>query len=148
MMLPAALLVSLHLGASVAWGDTATPFCQPSVEVQDGVDNDCDGDVDNGTPAFDDDGDGWTELGGDCDDSNATRHPAAVELPQGIDDNCNGTIDEHTEAYDDDGDGFSEEDGDCNDGSHLVHPNRPELADAGIDDSSDGIREGSGPDPA
>ena len=67
------------------------------VELADGVDNDCDpaGVVDNGTNLSDDDGDGYTESGGDCDDSDPNRRPGILEQPNNnIDDNCNGQIDE------------------------------------------------------
>ena len=39
--------------------------------------DDCDGTVDEGTAAYDDDGDGYTENGGDCDDANADIYPAS-----------------------------------------------------------------------
>ena len=77
-----------------------------SVDWQDGVDNDCDGLVDNRTPIFDDDGDCYCEegpcvaradcpagvVGGDCDDANSTVHPFALDEPDGnrVDANCDG----------------------------------------------------------
>jgi hypothetical protein len=36
----------------------------------------------------------FTTVMGDCNDSDATIHPAAVEVCNGVDDNCNGLIDE------------------------------------------------------
>ena len=45
-------------------------------ELADWQDNNCDGDVDEGTEHSDDDGDGFTELGGDCDDTDPTISPA------------------------------------------------------------------------
>jgi len=61
-------------------------------EVLDGVDNDCDGDVDEGTEAFDDDGDGYTEQGGDCDDGDPAINPGAWDQSvDGVDDDCDGT---------------------------------------------------------
>ena len=42
----------------------------------------------------DDDGDGYTENQGDCDDTDAYVNPAATELEDGIDNDCDGEIDE------------------------------------------------------
>ena len=60
-----------------------------NVEVCDGADNDCDG-----LPSpleLDDDGDGWTECGGDCDDTALDVHPFAEETAgDGIDSDCDG----------------------------------------------------------
>ena len=63
-------------------------------ELADGLDNDCDGVVDEGTDTFDDDGDGYSEDEGDCNDSNSSVNPGAVEVADnGIDDDCDGIID-------------------------------------------------------
>ncbi|MFH1468029.1 MAG: putative metal-binding motif-containing protein [Pseudomonadota bacterium] len=57
----------------------------------DGKDNDCDGTVDEGTLDYDDDGDGWTERRGDCDDGDASVNPDATDTPDdGIDQDCDG----------------------------------------------------------
>jgi len=72
----------------------------PTFEVcNNGVDEDCDGIVDNGT---DFDGDGWTYCDNPpdcCETENECPDPAAVwpgasEVPDGVDNNCDGTIDE------------------------------------------------------
>jgi hypothetical protein len=64
---------------------------------------------------IDNDGDGFTENQGDCDDNDASVYPGAIEVENGVDDDCDGIIDEGTNAYDDDGDGYSENEGDCDD---------------------------------
>jgi hypothetical protein len=107
-------------------------------EGADGVDDDCDGTVDEGTAAFDDDKDGYTERGGDCDDASPSTHPAATEACDGSDEDCDGVIDEVTSCYDDDGDGYTEDEGDCNDASVAMSPAATEIAENGIDDDCDG----------
>ena len=58
--------------------DDGDPSTFPGAEeVCDGVDNDLDGDIDEG---FDLDGDGWTACGGDCDDSAEGVNPEAAEI--------------------------------------------------------------------
>jgi len=57
----------------------------------DGIDNDCDSTVDEGTTWYDDDGDGFSELGGDCDDDNDEYSPAVWDAPgDGEDWDCDG----------------------------------------------------------
>ncbi|MEQ1508009.1 MAG: putative metal-binding motif-containing protein, partial [Myxococcota bacterium] len=80
-------------------------------ELEDGIDNDCDGFVDDGGPGFDDDGDCFCEVGpcagtiepgcaalagGDCDDDAASTNPSADDVPDlaYVDDDCDG-IDGH-----------------------------------------------------
>ncbi|MCB9797689.1 MAG: CHAT domain-containing protein [Alphaproteobacteria bacterium] len=84
-------------------------------EVCDGVDDDCDGQADEGVRArtwFQDrDQDGYGSAksqeacaqprlyvaeGGDCDDGDASRHPGATELQDQVDQDCDGAIDEGT----------------------------------------------------
>ena len=101
-----------------------------AVEVCDGLDNDCDGEVDEGvlTVSFlDDDGDGFGDPdapqeacgtaegaapnANDCDDSDAAVFPGATEVCNGIDDDCDLETDEGVTltAYTDaDGDGFGD----------------------------------------
>ena len=85
-------------------------------EVCDGVDNDCDGTVDEGDSAdastwyADDDGDSYGDATSatvacsipsghvaddtDCDDSAVLINPAATEVCDGVDNDCDGTVDE------------------------------------------------------
>src|SRR5262249_40627132 len=79
-----------------------------------GIDDNCDGVIDDGFGAatyyVDADGDGYgagdalslcgdpgagySTNNADCDDTNASVYPGATEISNGIDDNCNGLIDE------------------------------------------------------
>lgn len=56
-----------------------------------GVDDDCDGLVDDGCRDTDADGSAWPT---DCDDDDATVSPSASETCNGRDDDCDGLIDE------------------------------------------------------
>jgi len=98
------------------------------VEVCDGIDNNCDGNFDEGvTTTFYFDGDfdgygltasstktceapnGYVELDGDCDDNATSTHPNADESCNLVDDDCDGQIDEGvtiTYYLDNDGDGY------------------------------------------
>ena len=71
-----------------------------ALEKCDGVDNNCDGTVDEGCDVCTDaDHDGFFAQAGcltivDCDDSDALVRPNAAELCDGIDNNCNQQVDE------------------------------------------------------
>ncbi len=114
--------------------DDATPSVNPGAsEICDGLDQDCDGEidedpVDGGTwyPDLDEDGFGDPESaisaceepsgvvsdGTDCDDQNNTVNPGGIEICNGLDDDCDGEIDEGRLLewfLDKDGDGWGVE---------------------------------------
>ena len=91
------------------------------------------------TEDIDDDGDGFTENQGDCDDSDPSVNPIAEEVENGIDDNCNGETDEG----DFDLDGFTAAQGDCDDNDPNVHPNAEELPNNADDDCDGTVDEGT-----
>ncbi|MFN7146575.1 MAG: putative metal-binding motif-containing protein, partial [Myxococcota bacterium] len=65
--------------------DTDASVHPGAPETADGVDEDCDDTVDEGTRAYDDDGDGFSEDGGDCNDAASGAHPGGSETCDGVD---------------------------------------------------------------
>ena len=109
-----------------------------AAEISDGEDNDCDGDIDEGTTGSDDDNDAFTEEDGDCDDQDANTYPGAPESADRRDNDCDGTIDEQTTLYDDDGDGYAEVNLDCNDVDPEINPGAIEICDD-LDNDCNGL---------
>jgi hypothetical protein len=100
------------------------------------IDDNCNGQIDEGTDNMDVDGDGWCQSNGDVGDceGDPNRNPAAAEdggtgtgEPNGIDDNCNGKIDDMLPTSDTDGDGFPATEGDCNDADPFINPGAIEV---------------------
>ena len=87
----------------------------------------------------DDDGDGYSENQGDCNDADASVHPGSTEIADdGIDQDCDGKDLLSPENIDDDGDGYTENQGDCNDASASVHPGATDICGDGIDQDCSG----------
>ena len=131
------------------------PSINPGMtESCDGMDNDCDEEIDEDLPMntfyedLDNDGygneseayeacesemDGFVNVAGDCDDSDPNINPDTPEEPyNGIDDDC------EPETLDDDldGDGFVLAE-DCDDQNADINPDAPEEPYNGIDDDCD-----------
>jgi hypothetical protein len=109
--------------------DTKGSVHPGATEICNGIDDNCDGGIDEGvsqTYYRDADGDGYgnpaistvscskpkgyVTNNTDCDDTRSSVHPGAAEVCDGLDNNCNGTIDEGTVMTtwyrDADGDGY------------------------------------------
>lgn len=135
--------------------DDADPAINPgSVEVCNGVDDDCDGNIDSDaadqkTFYADADGDGYGDASAtidgcsapvgyvendtDCDDTDATVHPYAVEsCTDTIDLNCDGSA--GTSDLDGDGTIACE---DCDDTDATAYPGNTEVCD-GVDNDCEG----------
>ena len=71
-----------------------------AAEQANGVDDDCDGEVDEPPEPVDADEDGWTPEDGDCDDGNPDVHPDRVDDCDELDNDCDGQLNEDTAADD------------------------------------------------
>ena len=142
--------------------DTRSDVNPLATEICDGLDNDCDTDIDDadsgvdtstGTTFYADDdidtyGDdldtvqqceapnGYVAIPGDCNDSDVNINPGATDIANdGIDQNCDGV---DNDGGDNDGDGFTVAQGDCNDANDQVNPGATETCD-NIDNDCDGL---------
>ena len=109
-------------GGSTDCDDTASVINPGAPELCDGLDNDCDTQVDEGGLP-DDDGDGYASGCGDCDDSLASVFSAAPQICDGFNNDClhpSWPALAATNEGDDDGDSFTECGGDCDDASGAV----------------------------
>ncbi|TNE91568.1 MAG: hypothetical protein EP330_05015 [Deltaproteobacteria bacterium] len=120
--------------------DDSDPAVNPgpaAIEVVDGIDNDCDGIIDDGaTTGLDRDGDGYTLADGDCNDLDPAVHPGALEQCNGFDDNCDGYL--PASEIDQDGDLLSPCQGDCDDTRANVRPGLAEDCTDGLDNNCSG----------
>jgi hypothetical protein len=139
-------------------------------ESCDGIDNNCNGETDEGL-STDADGDGHYTPGScstpndDCNDADSTIYPGAAELCDGKDNDCDGEIDTAC-CQDSDGDGINvcndcndndpqntktisdnDNDGfsgcnDCDNSDPTIHPNAIEICDNKDNDCDGQIDEG------
>ena len=130
-----------------------------ATEICNNVDDDCDGQTDEGvTTTFylDSDGDGfgnpavtqqacsapqgYVSNSTDCNDNNLDVHPGATDVcGNGIDDDCDGQTDEGCQPNpDNDGDGYTVAQGDCNDNNVAIHPGATEVCGNNTDDNCNG----------
>ncbi len=144
------------VGNSTDCNDANVNINPGSTEVCNNLDDNCDGQIDEGN-VCDGDGDGYTIAQGDCNDNNAAVYPGAAEICNSIDDNCNGLADENVGIVwyaDTDDDGFGDaavvqlscsqppgyvlNTSDCDDNNAAVHPGATEICN-NIDDDCDGL---------
>ncbi len=120
--------------------DTNGSIYPGATERCNGLDDDCDGEIDED---FDVDHDGYSVCAQDpllidCNDNDPLINPGAPEncgpdgTGNGKDDNCNGYVDEGCapcDALDQDGDGISECQGDCAPADGTIYPGNTEACD-------------------
>ncbi len=143
-----------HVADATDCDDSRLDAYPDAAELCDGIDNDCNGIVDDDTPTWfqdlDSDGHGdatvsltdcnepvgYVSLGDDCDDGDATAYPSAPELCNGVDDDCSGSVPADEENVD--GDSYRVCDNDCDDTVDTIYPGADEYCD-GVDEDCDGV---------
>ncbi|WP_164012219.1 MopE-related protein [Pyxidicoccus trucidator] len=152
-----------HLSDAGDCNDSNAAVRPGASDICDGLDNNCDGAVDDGqvsqTWYQDQDGDGYgnaatamqscqqpsghVTVAGDCNDSNASIRPGASEVCDGADNNCNGAADEgvgSTWYRDQDGDGYGNP---SNSRDRCSQPSGYVSDDRDCNDSNASIRPGA-----
>lgn len=141
---------SIHPGGAEVCGDGVDNNCNGQVDencideqiCDDGIDNDGNGLADCADPScsafcVDSDGDGYPDAV-DCAPTYGSIHPGAPEIcSDGIDNNCDGQVDENC-GLDSDADGYPDA-GDCAPFYAAIHPGAQELCGDGMDNNCDGL---------
>jgi len=112
----------------------------PSPEACNGIDDDCDGILDNG----DQDGDGTYDCV-DCAPADPAVHPGAPEICNGLDDDCDGIADDFGGATDADGDGVI---GACDNCPAVANPGQEDPDHDGVGSACDNCPLASNPSQA
>lgn len=147
-----------HVPAGSDCDDNNAAIHPGAEDVCDGIDNNCDGQVD--PCCTDNDNDGFNSCI-DCNDNDHNQFPGAGEVCDGIDNDCNGTVDEGcagnecgpgigacgagmtcvngfcVPCQDNDLDGYTTCDGDCDDVNLNINPGAAEPCN-GLDDDCNG----------
>jgi hypothetical protein len=149
-----------HVADNTDCNDADGSIYPSATEVCDGVDQSCEGTIDEG---FDLDGDGFLDAaacatGTDCNDGDGSIYPGGTETCDGVDEDCDGTIDDNasdaTEWFADvDGDSYGDaassqfacsapanhvaDNTDCDDGNASISPADAEVCDD-VDQDCDG----------
>lgn len=97
-VVPMALLAACAIGASPGSGTHEQDASTPGFG---GADLDADPTKCRLANGIDDDGDGWSEAEGDCDDCRKAFNPGAIDYAgNGLDEDCNGNVDDEPAGCD------------------------------------------------